>query len=61
MGHTDTLLETQQPLVPTSGLLPLETPTGLCPLVPLHCLCCFPASTAWNEDLWMSWTLMDWP
>ena len=25
-GHMDTSLETQQPLVPTSGLLALETP-----------------------------------
>lgn len=47
----ETSLETQQPIVPTSGLLLLETPPGLCPPVLLHCFCCFLASTAWMEDL----------
>lgn len=45
-GHMETSLETQQLVVPTSGLLALETPTGMCPLVLPHGFCCFLPSTA---------------
>lgn len=50
------------------GLLPLETPTGRCPLVLLYSSCCFLASNAWNEapfgsagHLWTShYTRLTW-
>lgn len=46
----ENLLETQQLVVPTSSSF-LETPTGVCPFILLHCFCCFLASTAWNKDV----------